>query len=129
MNTITMTIINPLKEYWPSEGSNHLPPVLKSGTDSYGGLTVKANSLPSDNFFTKFKASADNKLSVANIIISVLDRVENIVGKGKNAGYQHFPLFPQSFPKASLSRSLKTRDYVVKSEDHENLQNHLILSY
>ena len=23
---------------------------------------------------------------------------ENIVGKGENAGNQHFPLFPQSFP-------------------------------
>ena len=30
---------------------------------------------------------------------------ENIVGKGENAGYQHFLLFPQcflSFPKQSL---------------------------
>ena len=25
------------------------------------------------------------------------DRVENIIGKGENAGYQHFLLFPQSF--------------------------------
>ena len=28
-------------------------------------------------------------------------RVENIVGKGENAGYQHFLLFPQCFQKAS----------------------------
>ena len=27
------------------------------------------------------------------MIISVCDRVENIVGKGENAGYQHFLLF------------------------------------
>ena len=26
-----------------------------------------------------------------------LERVENIVGKGENAGYQHFLLFPQCF--------------------------------
>ena len=25
---------------------------------------------------------------------------ENIAGKGENAGYQHFLLFPQCFPKA-----------------------------
>ena len=37
----------------------------------------------------------------------ILGRVENIVGKGENAGYQHFLLFPQCFQKASLLRSLK----------------------
>ena len=37
---------------------------------------------------------------------SVLGWVENIVGKGENAGYQHFLLFPQCFQKASISRSL-----------------------
>ena len=37
----------------------------------------------------------------------VPDRVENIVGKGENAGYQHLLLFPQRFQKASLSGSLK----------------------
>ena len=30
---------------------------------------------------------------------------ENIMGKGENAGYQHFLLFPQCFQKASYSRS------------------------
>ena len=34
------------------------------------------------------------------MIISGLDRVENIVGKGENAGYQHFLHFPQCFEKA-----------------------------
>ena len=29
----------------------------------------------------------------------VLGRVENVVGKGENAGYQHFLLFPQCFQK------------------------------
>ena len=37
----------------------------------------------------------------------VLQREENIVGKGENAGYQHFLLSPQSFQKAFSSRSLK----------------------
>ena len=29
--------------------------------------------------------------------ISLLDRVENTVGKGENAGYQHFLIFPRVF--------------------------------
>ena len=32
MNPVTMTIINPWKEYWPSRGSNQQLPVLKSTT-------------------------------------------------------------------------------------------------
>ena len=46
---------------------------------------------------TKLKAFADGKLNVAKITISVLDREENILGKGENAGYQYFLLFPQCF--------------------------------
>ena len=35
-------------------------------------------------------------------VVEVLsDRTENIVGKGKKAGYQHFLLFPQCFQKPS----------------------------
>ena len=30
-----------------------------------------------------------------------LGRLENIVEKGENAGYWHFLLFPQCFPKGS----------------------------
>ena len=36
-----------------------------------------------------------------------LGRVENIVEKGENDGFQHFLLFPQCFQKASFSGSLK----------------------
>ena len=32
MNPVAMTIINPWKEYWPSQGLNQWPPVLKSPT-------------------------------------------------------------------------------------------------
>ena len=39
--------------------------------------------------------------------ISVFDRVENIVGKGENAVYQHFLLFPSCFQKVSLTGSRK----------------------
>ena len=57
--------------------------------------------------WTKFKANANAKLNVAKMMISVFDRVENIVEKGENAGYQHFLLFPQCFQKPSLSGLLK----------------------
>ena len=50
----------------------------------------------------QIQALADDKLHVARIMISVSDRVENIVGKGENAGYQHFLHFPQCFQKASF---------------------------
>ena len=37
----------------------------------------------------------------------ILDKIENIVGKEENAGYQHFLLFPKCFQKVLSSRSLK----------------------
>ena len=52
--------------------------------------------------WSKFKAYADNKVKVAKMAEFVLDRVENNVGKGENADYQHFLLFPPCFEKASF---------------------------
>ena len=52
---------------------------------------------------SKSKASADDKVKVTETLKFDLGRVENIVGKGENAGYQHFVLFPQCFLKASFS--------------------------
>ena len=40
---------------------------------------------------------ADNKTNIAEMMISLYDRIENIVGTGENAGYQHFLPFPQCF--------------------------------
>ena len=53
------------------------------------------NSLQSDKIldWSKFKAFADDK-NLAEKLKFVLERVENIVGKGENACYQHFLLFP-----------------------------------
>ena len=39
--------------------------------------------------------------------ISLFDSVDNTVGKGENAGYQHFLLFSQCFPKPFSLGSLK----------------------
>ena len=53
------------------------------------------------------KTFADNKTNVTEKFKLVLGRVENTKGKGRNAGYQHFLLFPHCFQKASFSRSLE----------------------
>ena len=58
------------------------------------------------------------------MIICVFDRVENIVGKGENAGYQHFLLFPQCFEKASFSDMSKG---VIVWEWVNSLPNNKIL--
>ena len=55
------------------------------------------------------KAFAVNKIDVTGKLKLVLGRVENIVGKGENAGYQHFLLFPLCFQKAFFSGLLKVR--------------------
>ena len=62
------------------------------------------NSLPNDKILdvTKFKEFADDKLSVAKMTIIFCDRLENTLGKGGNAGYQHFLFFPKCFPKHFL---------------------------
>ena len=43
------------------------------------------------------KTLADNKINVTENSKFVLGRVENIVGKGENAAYQHFLLFHNVF--------------------------------
>ena len=53
--------------------------------------------------------------NVAKMMIFVFDRLENIVEKGENAGYQHFLPFPQGFQKPSPFKVIKSRDCVVKS--------------
>ena len=57
--------------------------------------------------WSKLKAFTDNKINVTKILKFVLGRVENILGKGENAGYQHFLLFPQCFQKASYTGSFE----------------------
>ena len=66
--------------------------------------------LPNDKILdtNKLKAFADDKTNAAQMIISVFDRLENIAGKGENAGYQHFLLFPQCFQKASFLGALES---------------------
>ena len=48
----------------------------------------------------KLKSFADDKSNVTQNIKVVFHKIDNIVGKEENGGYQHFLLFPQCFPKA-----------------------------
>ena len=60
--------------------------------------------LPDDKILplSKLRAFADDNFSVAQIAKFFFNRVENIVEKGENAGFQHFLLFPQCFQEASF---------------------------
>ena len=57
------------------------------------------NSLPYNKIldWSKFKAHACDNINVTPNLNFVLARIENILGKGENAGHQHFLLFPQCF--------------------------------
>ena len=83
----------------------------------FGPNCYFVNSLPNDKISnqSKLKAFADDNLHVNKKWKFALERVENIVGKGENASYQHSLLFPQCFQKASFSRSLKVRIVWVKN--------------
>ena len=51
---------------------------------------------------SKLKAFADNKMNLTEKFKSILGGVENVMGKGENAGHQHFLLFPSCFLKVSF---------------------------
>ena len=51
--------------------------------------------------WSKFKAFSDDKIRSTEILMFFFDKVEN-VGKGENAGNQHFLLFPHYFQKPSI---------------------------
>ena len=67
------------------------------------------NSLPSNKILdcSKLKAFADNRINVTGKLKFVLGSVQSIMGKGENAGYQHFLFFLQCFQKVSYTGSLK----------------------
>ena len=77
---------------------------------------IVMNSLPNDKSldWSKFKEFADNNISVTEKLKFVLGRLENIVGKGENAGSQHF-LLSQCFQKVFFFKVVKSRDCMVKS--------------
>ena len=70
-------------------------------------LAFSFNPFPEDRIlpFSKLKLFADNNFIVAQTVQFFCDRVENIVGKGENAGCPHFLLFAQCFQEVSFTGS------------------------
>ena len=66
------------------------------------------NTLPNNQFldYSKLKALADDKINTTQKLKFDLDRVDNIVGKGENAGHQYFLPFSECFQKATYTGSL-----------------------
>ena len=75
--------------------NNSEPCSAKSGLNSLQTYKIL------DQF--NFEAIADNTLYVTEKLNFVLERVDNIAGKGENSGYQNFLLFPQCFQKTVFS--------------------------
>ena len=73
-------------------------------------------TLPNDKISnqSKLKAFPDDNLNVNKNLKLAFGRIENIVGKGENAGYQHFSPFPTMFSKDFFLSVVKSRDCVVK---------------
>ena len=97
MNPVAMTIINPRKEYSPRQEWNQRPHVLKSAM------------LPTGQNFRVVKTGSICRRQIKVIEEKLgffCDRLENIVGKGENAGNQHFS-FSHNVFKRLLIVSLK----------------------
>ena len=78
--------------------------------NDFGYMTsILFNPLPNNiiSAHPKLKALADEKINVTQKLKFVSGRVENILGKGEDAGYQHFLFLPKYFQKPASSGSLK----------------------
>ena len=64
----------------------------------------------------KFKRSVDDNFKIGTMEHRLQFRIENFVGKGENAGNQHFLLFPQCFQKLSLPVDVSTQIFSVKGQ-------------
>ena len=67
------------------------------------------NPFPHDKILdqTRLKAFADDKLNITKIVISVFDRVENIVGKGEIACTSNFSFSHNVFKRLLSQRRQK----------------------
>ena len=70
---------------------------------------------------SKFKEIADDKIIVTQNLTFTFGRVENIVGKGENAGYQYFLFFPQCFQMLSFDDVLKFGIVCLRDEHDKQI--------
>ena len=66
--------------------------------------------------FSKFKVFADNKISVAHLLLLNFVRVEGNFRSEENAGYQHCLLFHIRFKKTLFSVEGKLTNCFAKGE-------------
>ena len=78
---------------------------------AYSTNLKRVPHIPNNIILDWSKAFTDHILviKILKMMIFVFDKVEITVGKGENAGYQHFLLFTQCFQKAFYSGWLKVR--------------------
>ena len=87
MNPVAMTIINPRKEYWPSQGSNQRFPVLKSATlptELWGSASLCVEELTLVHILNLSKSKthnyARNKSNCHGDIFSFINNVSLLLG-------------------------------------------------
>ena len=87
-----------------------------------------SNPLPNDKVldWSKLKVLADDKITVTEKLKFALGRVENIVGKGENAGYKYFLLFLHCFQKVSFPGLLKVG--IVRESVNQRNRGYLFFS-
>ena len=66
---------------------------------------------------------ADNKINVTQKLKFVLGRVENIVGKQENVGYQVFSPLPIMFSKSFLTLSQTSPGFYVSAVQFKSFEN------
>ena len=77
----------------------------------WGGLCVYQRTKID---WSKLKVFAEEKINVTEKLKFVLRRIENSMGKGENAGYHYFLLFPQCLEKDSCFKVVKSSNCAVK---------------
>ena len=71
------------------------------------GLCGNGLTLPNDKILPSSTLFVENNFRMVDMVQFFFDRIENIVEKGENAGFQNFLSFTQCFQKACFSALLK----------------------
>ena len=93
---------------------------------AYVNLNIVHNPLPDDKILaSSLKAFADKKLNITPDNECVFYSVENIVGNGENAGYQHFSfsnnVFKRPFPQRCQKLSFHGKGITYQTKSHASL--------
>ena len=82
----------------------HTDPDFTKHQDNAFAAQCQPLTLPNDKslHWSKLKAFQDDKKNVTENLKFVWGHVENIAGKGENAGFQHLLLFPNVFKRFLL---------------------------